>query len=229
MSKNQTKNQTKKQQSKIQHPSSRVARKQAAYDTYVAVLFRVSYELARHRFKFQIDQAEDIAALVVEKFHRNRETNMAKYPTPEVYARVTTWHMSVSYERSERAQRCEGAHLVSEVQDDGTVVKRKGRTWASGHAPILDGDGILYDLLSAGGTSVEDLVVDSDETRRILDICFTGLTERQIDWVMKVDGYKYTAGQVAKDVKLDRCTVQREIGVAYKIMRANYEQMVKAS
>lgn len=227
-----SKKQTKKQQSKIQHPSSRVANKQSAedvYSTYLGVLLRVSYELAHHRFKYSADAAGEIAALVAEKFHRDGEANMAKYPTAEVFARVTTWHMAISFDRSERAQRCEGAHLVSEELSDGTVARRKGRSWVSGHAPILDGDGILYDTVAAAGSDVESQIVDADEAAFIVDFCFTGLSERQIDWVMQVDGYGHTVGEVAKSADFARETVQREISAARRIIKDNYERMGSAS
>lgn len=218
-----------KQQSKFTHPSTRVARKmaadpQVAYNTYLEILMRTSYHLAR-RLGYQHHIADEISVLVSEKFANNAAANMERYPSATVYARVTTWHVAISFDRTERAQRCEGAVLSEYIDTDGVLVRAKARTWISGHAPVLGGEGQVWDLLASTDAAFDHRIVEIDEAQHIVDLCFRGLTERQIDWVMRVDGCGEKITHVARSENFERETVQREIGIARNIIRANRKRL----
>lgn len=218
-----------KQQSKFTHPSTRVARKKAAdpqgaYNTYLEILWRTSYQLARGR-GYEHNIAEEIAQEVTIKFDKQREANAARYPHATVYARVATWHVAISFDRRERGERCEGAVLVERTSSDGSMIRAKGRTWISGHAPVLGGEGQVWDLLASSDAAFDTRIVEADEAQRIVDLCFDGLTERQIDWVIRVDGFEETITDVAHSEGLARETVQREIGIARNIIRANRKRL----
>lgn len=222
---------SKKSQSQSRHPSRRVAAglaaRQAALDTYVGELMRAAYKLAR-RLGCQHAAADEISSLVVEKFLLNAEENIVRYPTPQRYANVATRHARISFERSERAQRAEGAALVPMVDSDGNVFHRVARPMESGDAVVGDSDTTRFDLHAGSQESMDDQVIEALEAADMVDLCFEGVDPRAAEWVIKVDGYGFTVTEVAREVKLKRETVQRHIGVARKQFKANYERIFRS-
>jgi DNA-directed RNA polymerase specialized sigma24 family protein len=222
---------SKKSQSQFRHPSRRVAAKmatrQAVIDTYVGALMVAVFELAK-RLGCQDTVADEVSVLVAEKFLLNAEENLVRYPTPQRYANVATRHARISFERSERAQRAEGAALVPVVDSDGNVHHRVGRPMESGDVVVGDSDTTRFDLHVGSQESMDDRVIEALEAADMVDLCFEGVDPRSAEWVIKVDGYGYTVVEVALEAKLERETVQRHIGVARKQFKANYERITRS-
>ncbi len=93
----------------------------------MAVFREVARIAARTRKAFD---ADDIAGEVALAVARHPSNIMAGYPDPVGYARQRARHAGISFDRSQRVQRGEGARL--QVDKDG--LQRPGRRYASADA-----------------------------------------------------------------------------------------------
>jgi RNA polymerase sigma factor (sigma-70 family) len=164
----------------------------------------------------QAQIAEDVAQTIAERVLRNPAPIMANYPDPLRYARVSTWHGHISFQRSERAQRGEGARLAR--HDEG---HRAARTALSGDA-VGPGGRSLFDTLPADArpeASVEVTVTEHLSTADLLDQCLIGLSDVDRRIMLLVDGHGLAVTEVALVVGQRRETVSRRLGRARRHAR----------
>ena len=131
--------------------------------------------------------------------------------------------MAEDLARRDRADRNEGANLIASVDENGQVVKRKGRHYESGSTPIRDGERTLFDSAGASRTETpfDEAIVEALERAQIIEQAMTGLSERQRHIAFEVMALERSVTEVADEIGLARETVSRELSKATKRMRVN--------
>jgi RNA polymerase sigma factor (sigma-70 family) len=188
----------------------------AAVDQYVAAVFREVVRVAskvRHAF-----DADDIAAEVAAAVLERPEVIMAAYPDPSRYARVRMRHAGISFDRTQRVQRGEGARLFTGV--DGSLTP--GRRYVSGSSTGVDGGGELLTLAADPAGPFEAAIDDHMWAAALLQCCCEGLSKTEVREVLLVDGCGHTVQELAEQCGQRRETVSRRLNNTRRCLRQNY-------
>lgn len=128
--------------------------------------------LASAKFYFNEFDADDIASEVVERFLADAEYHMLTTPSALVYARKVFVNAGRNWQRSERAQRCQGADLVRD--EFGSL--RPAREVVSLDVPITAGAAINFlDRLRAD-VDIEAIVIEDGARDAAIEAAFAQLT-----------------------------------------------------
>lgn len=166
---------------------------------------------ARSRKAFD---ADDIAGEVAMALAARPAAIMAAYPDPVGYARQRASHAGISFDRRERAQRGEGARLLSDK--DG--LRHPGRRYVSSTA--ADGGDLLaavIDTKSELEGTVTERMVAADLVRGASE----GLSPIEFRELWLVDGCGYTVQEVAAICGQRRETVSRRLNHTRKRLRTS--------
>lgn len=191
------------------------ARRVDDFTQYLVALERSVVRILRgrgHRF------AEDVAVDCVIKVLEKGSSIMDRYPSARVLATAMAVRASVSWDRSERVQRGEGAALDRDA--DGIIGPR--RHGISLDLPVGDEDnGATFgDLLPGSDDFVDELLDEievNDEILRLLE----GLParDRELLWLRFAEGLTVVA--IAAQDGRARETIQRRLKVLVDEIRAN--------
>ena len=151
--------------------------------------------------------ADDVAQRVSLQFCKAPLAIMTDYPSAATYASVCANHAFVSFQRSERVQRCEGANLIRSASGDYI----SGRTSISGNARIDESDREYFDTLDLAGDEFAERLADDSATRSMLEACLIGLDAKERELLYLVDGMGYQVKEVAQMVGQARETVNRRL------------------
>ena len=191
------------------------ARRVDTFTEYIVALERSVVRILRgrgHRF------AQDVAVECVIKVLEKGPSIMDRYPSARVLATAMAVRAAVSWDRSERVQRGEGAALDRDA--DGDIAPR--RRGISIDLPVGDEDnGATFgDLLPGSDDFVDDLLAEieaNDEILRLLE----GLPprDRELLWLRFAEGL--TVVDIAAQDGRARETIQRRFKALLEEIRAN--------
>jgi len=191
------------------------ARRVDTFTEYIVALERSVVRILRgrgHRF------AQDVAVDCVIKVLEKGPSIMDRYPSARVLATAMAVRAAVSWDRSERVQRGEGAALDRDA--DGDIAPR--RRGISIDLPVGDEDnGATFgDLLPGSDDFVDDLLADIEATDEILRL-LEGLPprDRELLWLRFAEGLTVVA--IAAQDGRARETIQRRLKVLLEEIRAN--------
>jgi len=191
------------------------ARRVDTFTEYIVALERSVTRILRgrgHRF------AQDVAVECVIKVLEKGPSIMDRYPSARVLATAMAVRAAVSWDRSERVQRGEGAALDRDA--DGDIAPR--RRGISIDLPVGDEDnGATFgDLLPGSDDFVDDLLADIEATDEILRL-LEGLPprDRELLWLRFAEGLTVVA--IAAQDGRARETIQRRLKVLLEEIRAN--------
>ena len=208
------------------------ASRRSVDDTYIHQFWHATKRvlLSSYRHSISLADAEDIASAAVIKVLPRLEDYRARYESPEVLARVMASQRKVDFDRSERVQRGEGAHLitVSEPSDPiapsefshGTASAPPRRVPARSVCSLeaLTGfDPPSQDNIDAlvNRCHAEELTHSLIESLRTIH----QISPRDLRLFIKVDGYGLSVKQAAAELGLRRETAQRALGRVRKLAR----------
>ena len=177
----------------------------------MAVFHEVARLAGRTRKAFD---ADDIAGEVALAVARHPSNIMGGYPDPVHYARQRARHAGISFDRSERVQRGEGARLFV----DGDGLRSPGRRYTSVDAS--EGG----ELLEQAVTCVEPLdaaVADRLAAGALLQQACDGLSPVELRELWLVDGCGYTVQEVAELCGQRRETVSRRLSATRRRARSS--------
>jgi len=177
----------------------------------MAVFREVARIAGRTRRAFD---ADDIAGEVALAVARHPSNIMGGYPDPVHYARQRARHAGISFDRSERVQRGEGARLV--VGGDG--LQAPGRRYES--ADASEGGGDLLDHAVNCVEPIDAAVADRLAAGALLQQACEGLSPVALRELWLVDGCGYTVQEVAELCGQRRETVSRRLSATRRRVRS---------
>lgn len=153
-------------------------------------------------------EADDVAQNVVVRYWERRQEVMRRYPDPVRFARVSARHGLISWDRTNRSQRCQGSRLRQWSDGSSTPA----REWVSGNQTLPFGDGELFDLVADTAGSFDQIVVDGLWLAEVRDQAYEGLSDFDIEAfeLVEVGGYQVT--EVAHQYGVARETMARRLG-----------------
>jgi len=178
----------------------------------MAVFREVARIASRTRKAFD---ADDIAGEVALAVARHPSNIMGGYPDPVHYARQRARHAGISFDRSERVQRGEGARLV--VGSDG--LQAPGRRYES--ADASDRGELLAHAIRCG-ESIDATVAERLAAVVLLQEACEGLSPVELRELWLVDGYGYTVQEVAELCGQRRETVSRRLSATRRRVRSQH-------
>jgi DNA-directed RNA polymerase specialized sigma24 family protein len=166
-------------------------------------------------------EADDVAQTVVVRWWEHRHMLMQRYPDPQRFARVVTRHTLISWQRSQRSQRCEGARL--HTQPDGSL--RPAREWVSGNRSHHSADGIdrgeLFDHQAASSDSIDDIVTNRLFAQQHRHIAYRGLSFDDIELFEMVNVHEFRVSELAAIKGCARETLARRLSRIRTTIAAN--------
>lgn len=193
----------------------------AAHEAYVVTVHREILRLASARRRGF--DADDLAQEIVAELLPHLDEVMAAYTDPVRWARVRFQHGGISFDRSQRVQRGEGARLGRDADGLPCVT----REVVSGDVTPPDGGPSLLTTVPDHGAGFDAEVIDRLEREDLIGRCSEGLTADEFDELMLVDGHGLTVGEVAVRRGQRRETVSRRLSrtrstVAERAMRLRH-------
>lgn len=174
---------------------------------YAVVLFRHVVRLHARR---RPDDADDVAATVVEEFLRSdpetRLSIMAEHPDAAKYAQLVTFRAGIDHDRRQRVQRCEGVRLHP-LADGGLTT---GRTWTSGDAAPAGG-AALFERVVDDDTPIDDDVTHRLAVSRLADEILRCLDDDDRMLLTRIDGLGHAVNDVAVELGVRRETLSRRV------------------
>ena len=200
----------------------------AATEVFLESLLREATKQMHHLDRHGMD-ADDVAAMVCEKFLTRPEHYMERYRTPLQFARVATRHMLISFDRKERVQRSERAALERGVDSSGNAQVSKARTTISGNARVGDDEdgGEIFDYVPDTTPVHEEQVDLRLEVEAAIRTYCCDLTPRQLDWYILSEAYQVKATEIARQTGFARETVSREVNRARELVSARRDRRNK--
>ena len=166
-------------------------------------------------------EADDVAQTVMVRYWEHRHMLIARYPDPQRFARVVTRHTLISWQRSQRAQRCEGVRL--QQQADGSL--RPAREWVSGNRTYFSPDGSelseVFDHQASHGTPVEEVVTNRVWAQHHRAVAYRGLTPDDVQLFEMVTLHGFKVSELAAGRGCARETLARKLSRIRAIVAAN--------
>jgi DNA-directed RNA polymerase specialized sigma24 family protein len=166
-------------------------------------------------------EADDVAQTVVLRWWEHRAMLIQRYPDPQRFARVVTRHTLISWQRSQRAQRCEGARLYSRT--DGS--QRPAREWVSGNRPIHTADGgeggEVFDHQASASDPIDDLVTNRLFVQQHRYVAYRGLSSDDIELFEMVAVHEFRVSELAAIRGCARETLARRLSRIRATIAAN--------
>ena len=188
----------------MNHPRP-IVRRTAAVDDYAVALYReVVRLLARRR---RLDDAQDIAAEIAERFLAQPDGTMACFSDPRRYARVAVGHAGIAFDRRQRAQRGEGVRLVRGA--DGRLAPL--RPHRSGNTAAFENRVDLLDTVADRSEPFADLVARDIDNEAMLERCLVGVSAADREVLLLIDGVGYTVRDLAGLIGQRRETMSRRV------------------
>lgn len=185
-----------------------------------AYVLAVFGEVRRLLDKGRLLHADDLAQEIAGHTLAAAPRLMALHPDPVVYARRRLRHASISYDRTQRAQRGEGVRLVRDA--DGTV--RPARRAVSGDAHQAAGGTTVYAGLADPTAEFEHALVgalDADHELRRLARGPQSVSSAEMAELLQVDGHGCPVQEVAQCCGQARETVSRRVNRTRARLREN--------
>ncbi|MFZ4719719.1 MAG: hypothetical protein ACOYMR_09860 [Ilumatobacteraceae bacterium] len=199
------------------HDRSTVVPPTPQEEAYVLAVLGEAHRLLRSG---RLLHADDIAQEIAGHTLAAAPRLMAQHPDPVLYARTRVRHASISYDRTQRAQRGEGVRLV--VDADGTV--HPGRRGVSGDAPAAESGEPLFGSFADPDASFEQALVGALDAHVALQRLVHGeqpVTAMQLAELLEVDGLGHRVQDVAARRSQARETVSRRISRTRTTLRQN--------
>jgi RNA polymerase sigma factor (sigma-70 family) len=157
------------------------------------------------------DLIDDVSQEIVAGFLADAEGIMARYASPEHYARSRAVHAAIDFLRRERVQRCEGVRLR---MDEKWNVLVPVRVVVSGDSMLEsesgDGDTTLWDV-SWVQDSFDEAVVERLDNTELVDRLLSRLSDDELELVMLVWVDEYKVGEAAELMSIARETASRRL------------------
>ena len=176
------------------------------HDDFVTAVQTTLVARLRASHRMTVDDAKDAAATAVVKLLPNVTRALESYPSAQVYAGAVARSAVEDFFRAQRAQRGEGARLVTDPRDATRQVTKRTvvalNDEAARHRDTLDLEG--------------DVVA-----QRAVEALLSGLApfDRRLVRAIAVDGY--TVSEVAYILGLTRETVSRRYHQCLRKLRAH--------
>jgi len=216
----------------MQHrPTRTTATVQARLDDWVLSAYREIIRVLGRRPRMGREPQEIAGEVADELYGKGTEgltQHVAANPDPEKWARQRAHHACIQHDRDERVQRCQGTRLVR--HDDGTLQPQRSIVW--GNAPVHGDDGAdlgeRFDTLALGHDSFEDRLVDTIDAHHRLRQYTSGIGQRELVEVFRIDGLGDGIIEVAGDCGQQRETVSRRVNATRRVIRQNAERCSSA-
>lgn len=165
-------------------------------------------------------EADDVAQSVVARWWHRRDMVISRYPDPWKFAKVAARHALISWQRTERSQRCQGSRLVRHADGSATPA----REWLSGDRALsgFDTEHDLFSLIAAAGPTPEDVVVEQLWADQLCAGAYRGLSPADIAVFELVELQGYQVTELARHMGVARETLARRLSRIRHAIAANH-------